>query len=324
MSYFLHPQALCESSDIGEGTRVWAFAHILPGARIGRDCNICDYVFIENKVTVGDRVTIKCGVQLWDGIDVEGDVFIGPNVTFTNDKFPRSKQHLEKYPRTLVREGASIGANATILPGVTIGRRAMVGAGSVVTSSVPPNAVVIGNPARISGYVTDKPQEASKSAVMRPHAGSDGAASRAGQRVRNTGVRGVTLNKLSVVGDMRGHLSVGEFEKDVPFKPSRYFLVYDVPTEKTRGEHAHWECHQFLVCARGSVTVVADDGVRRTEVELRDPAEGIYLPPMIWGIQYKYSSDALLLVFASHSYNAEDYIRDYDVFLREVVARERS
>src|SRR3954463_7652585 len=118
---FVHPHALCESTTIGENTRIWAFAHVLPGARIGKECNICDHVFIENDVVVGDRVTIKCGVQLWDGLRVADDVFIGPNVSFTNDRFPRSKKYPESFPRTLVRTGASIGANATILPGVSIG-----------------------------------------------------------------------------------------------------------------------------------------------------------------------------------------------------------
>src|SRR6478609_8191206 len=133
----VHPLALCESVTIGENTRVWAFAHVLPGATIGKDCNICDHVFIENDVSVGDRVTIKCGVQLWDGIRLEDDVFVGPNVTFTNDRMPRSRQYLEKYPETFVKKGASIGANSTVLPGITIGQYAMVGAGSVVTRNVP-------------------------------------------------------------------------------------------------------------------------------------------------------------------------------------------
>lgn len=150
MSFLKHPQALIESGvKVGNNTRVWAFVHILPGATIGEDCNICDYVFIENDVIIGDRVTIKSGVQLWDGIRLDDDVFIGPNVTFTNDKFPRSKQYPEQYPITTVKKGASIGANATILPNLTIGENAMVGAGSVVTKDVPSNAVVVGNPARI-------------------------------------------------------------------------------------------------------------------------------------------------------------------------------
>jgi acetyltransferase-like isoleucine patch superfamily enzyme len=157
MSFFKHDQALVESVQIGAGTRIWAFSHILPGATIGHDCNICDHVFIENDVVVGDYVTIKCGVQLWDGLRVENKVFIGPNATFTNDKFPRSKQYPGEFPQTIIREGASIGANATILPGLTIGKNAMVGAGAVVTKDVPPDVIVTGNPARITGEV--KPQD---------------------------------------------------------------------------------------------------------------------------------------------------------------------
>lgn len=146
---FIHPDARVESPHIGPGSRIWAFAHILPGAVVGRDANICDQVFIENDVIVGDRVTIKCGVQLWDGLRLEDDVFVGPNATFANDLFPRSKQYPDHYLRTLVQAGASIGANATILPGITIGAGAMVGAGAVVTKDVPPHVVVVGNPARI-------------------------------------------------------------------------------------------------------------------------------------------------------------------------------
>src|SRR5215212_7722157 len=145
---FIHPNALVESPAIGPRTRVWAFAHILPQARIGSDCNICDGVFVENDVVVGDRVTLKCGVQLWDGVTLEDDVFVGPNATFTNNPFPRSRAWLAEHPRTVVRRGASIGANATLLPGITIGEHAMVGAGAVVTKDVPPHAVVVGNPAR--------------------------------------------------------------------------------------------------------------------------------------------------------------------------------
>ncbi len=134
---FIHPQAICESSSIGAGTRVWAFAHILPTAVIGSNCNICDHTYIESDVIIGDNVTIKCGVQIWDGIRIEDNVFVGPNVTFTNDKYPRSKVYPEQFLTTIVRKGASIGANATILPGISIGANAMIGAGSVVTKSVP-------------------------------------------------------------------------------------------------------------------------------------------------------------------------------------------
>jgi acetyltransferase-like isoleucine patch superfamily enzyme len=147
MTYYRHPHALVESDRIGDNTRIWAFVHVLPGAVIGRECNICDHVFIENDVIVGDRVTIKCGVQLWDGLRVADDVFIGPNATFTNDLFPRSKLEFTLL-ETRIERGATIGANATILPGITIGEKAMVGAGAVVTKDVPPHTLVAGNPAR--------------------------------------------------------------------------------------------------------------------------------------------------------------------------------
>lgn len=184
-SVFVHPRALCETDNVGHGTRIWAFAYVLPGARIGSDCN---NVFIENDVLVGSRVTVKCGVQLWDGVTLEDDVFVGPNATFTNDVFPRSK---------------------------------------------------------------------------------------------------------------------------------------DVPSAEVRGEHAHRSCHQFFVCPRGEVSIVADDGTNREEFVLDAPTKGIYLPPMVWGIQYRYSGDAILLAFASHHYDVADYIRDYEQFLMEVGCRSR-
>lgn len=308
-NFFCHPAALCETDTVGDGTRIWAFAHVLPGARIGSDCNICDHVFIEGAVIVGDRVTVKCGVQLWDGLVVEDDVFIGPNATFSNDRFPRSRQHLERYPTTLVRKGASIGANATILPGVTIGSNAMVGAGAVVTRPVPPNAIVVGNPARIIGYA-----DAARGDAM-PH--KAGAAS---VPAEDLGINGSTLYRLPRVRDMRGSLSALEFGQHVPFEVRRAFMVFDVPNREVRGEHAHWKCAQFLICVRGSCSVVVDDGSNRREVLLDQPDLGLLLPPLTWGIQYKYSPDALLLVFASEHYDASDYIRDYDEF-RAAVAK---
>lgn len=313
MSVFVHPNAICESTNIGAETRIWAFAHVLPGARIGSDCNICDHVFIENQVVIGDRVTIKCGVQVWDGVSLEDGVFIGPNVTFTNDGFPRSKQYPESYAQTRVCAGASIGANATILPGVTIGRNAMIGAGSVVLDSVPANAIVVGNPAKITGYVEHDQRSRIRPTAIELKADDS-------SQVIATAVRGVTLHRLPQVHDMRGDLSAGEFERSVPFRPRRYFMVFDVPSEKVRGEHAHRNCEQFLICARGSVSVIADDGKNRAEFLLDSPSLGLHLPSMTWGIQYKYSRDALLLVFASEHYDPADYIRDYDEFLSLVSA----
>lgn len=303
---FVHPQALCESTTIGEGTRVWAFAHVLPRARIGRDANICDHVFIENDVVVGDRVTIKSGVQLWDGLRVADDVFIGPNATFSNDKYPRSRQYQAQVMQTWIERGASIGGGAAILPGIRVGARAMVGAGSVVTQDVPAKAIVFGNPARIVGYVDASRNVTTASGVRE---------ARAPGSVTPTSAAGVTLHQMQVAVDLRGTLSAGEFPVHLPFVPRRYFLVFEVPGKDVRGEHAHRACHQFLVCARGSVSVVVDDGSHTEEILLDRPDLGLYLPPLVWAVQYKYSADALLLVLASDPYDPADYIRDYDEFL---------
>jgi acetyltransferase-like isoleucine patch superfamily enzyme/dTDP-4-dehydrorhamnose 3,5-epimerase-like enzyme len=301
---FIHSSALVEpSAVVGAGTRVWAFAHILPGAVIGRDCNICDHVFIEGTVQVGDRVTIKPGVQLWIGVTLEDDVFVGPNATFTNDRFPRSKDYPAERPRTLVRRRASIGANATILAGTVIGSNAMVGAGAVVTRDVPPNAIVAGNPARIVSYVDSQAR-----APLRTTPVSSAAAGR-------LAVAGVRLLDLPVVTDIRGTLSFGQYDTHLPFLPRRYFVVYDVPGKEVRGEHAHRALHQVLVCLRGSLAVMLDDGTSRDEVLLDGPQLGLYVPPMVWTSQFRYSSDAMLLVLASDVYDAADYIRSYDDFL---------
>lgn len=157
LAYFKHPLALVESRNIGERTRVWAFAHIMDGACIGTDCNICDHVFIESHVEIGDGVTVKNGVSLWDGVTIADSVFIGPNAVFTNDKNPRAavKKGRELFARTIAKQGASIGANATIVCGVTIGRYAFVGAGAVVTKDVPDYSLVVGSPARHVGYVCE-------------------------------------------------------------------------------------------------------------------------------------------------------------------------
>jgi UDP-2-acetamido-3-amino-2,3-dideoxy-glucuronate N-acetyltransferase len=150
--FFAHPQALVESHEIGQGTRIWAFAHVMKGVRLGANCNVGEQCFLESGVVVGDDVVIKNGVALWEGVIVENRAFLGPSCVFTNDLFPRSKIVNPRRP-TRVREGASIGANATILCGIEIGRYSLVGAGSVVTTNVPDFALVVGNPARLRGYV---------------------------------------------------------------------------------------------------------------------------------------------------------------------------
>jgi len=150
---FVHPMGICESLNVGKGARIWAFSHVLPGAIIGRDSNICDHVFVENDVVIGARVTIKSHVALWDGIMVEDDVFIGPGAQFPNDKNPRSKRYLKSYSKTVIGKGASIGSLAVVMPGVNIGQYSMIGAGAVVTKDVPPFSLMTGVPARHDGFV---------------------------------------------------------------------------------------------------------------------------------------------------------------------------
>lgn len=299
----IHATAIVEpGASIGDATRVWAYVHILPGASIGRECNICDHVLIEGGVRVGDRVTVKSGVQLWSGVTLEDDVFVGPNATFTNDRFPRSKDHLEEHPKTTIRRGATIGANATVLAGCTVGTAAMVGAGAVVTRDVPPNAIVVGNPARITGYVSST----EKGPIPVPPAAAP---------PQDVDVEGVKLLPLEVIDDLRGKLSFGEVGAPIPFVVRRYLVQFDVPTKQVRGEHAHRRLQQVLVCLRGSLEVLVDDGRRRAVVPLAGPQLGLLVPAMVWTSHYNYSPDAVLLVLASEEYDADDYVRDYDAFL---------
>jgi len=310
----IHSFADVQATAIGAGTRIWQYCVVLAGARIGQDCNICSHCFVENDVVIGDRVTVKNGVQLWDGVRLENDVFIGPNVTFTNDAYPRSRVYPDRFMETIVGAGASVGAGATLLPGLSIGKGAMIGAGAVVTGSIPPNSIAVGNPARVIGYAGTGDQRL----FSKEGEGLEG------KRLEKTSVddinaaAGVNCFDLPKFRDARGSLSVGEFADAVPFSVARYFLVYDVPSTEIRGEHAHRICHQFLIAVHGSLSVVVDDGQRRDEFLLDRPTKGLHLAPLTWGIQYKYSKDAVLLVFASHAYDPEDYIRDYDEFLEVI------
>lgn len=304
-SFYAHPTAIVESPHVGPRTRIWAFAHVLPGAVIGADCNVCDHVFVENDVRLGDRVTVKCGVQIWDGVQLEDDVFVGPNATFTNDPRPRSRQWQGSPARTIVRAGATIGANATILPGITIGTGAIVGPGAVVTQNVPAHASVVGNPAHIAGYAESRASRAPTVVVDAAHQWPER-------------VRGVRMHEVKVVTDIRGSLSAAELGAGLPFQPARLFTVFDVPSRQVRGEHAHKTLHQWLVCLRGSITLMVDDGEHREAIVLDTPARAVHVPPMIWAAQYQFSPDAILLVAASAEYDADEYIRDYDEFLHAV------
>ncbi len=302
--HFVHPQALCESTQIGKGTRIWAFAHVLPGAVIGRECNICDHVFIENDVRVGDRVTVKCGVQLWDGIELEDDVFVGPNATFTNDKYPRSKQYPKAFPRTIVRRGASIGANATILPGVTIGEKAMIAAGAIVTRDVPAFAQVRGLPAREHKTVNDARQPEPKQTASSP--------------LPAAGVDGCRLIDLPRIGDPRGNLTFIEGGVHVPFEIARVYYLYDVPGGESRGGHAHRNLEQLIVAMSGSFDVVVDDGTRRKTFTLNRSYVGLYMPTLIWRELINFSSGAVCTVMASQRYDESDYFREYADFVAQV------
>jgi acetyltransferase-like isoleucine patch superfamily enzyme len=318
--HFAHPDSRVETSEIGAGTRIWAFAHVLAGARVGSDCNLCDHTFIETGAVVGDRVTLKCGVQLWEGVTLEDDVFVGPNATFTNDPFPRSRKRPAQYARTLVRRGASIGANATILPGLTIGTRAMVGAGAVVTRDVPPLAIVVGNPAVVTGYVDRLAPGGEARLQPRPPLSRE---IRPGQRVTATPlVGGAALYQLPRISDARGQLSFGEIHQSLPFSAARYFLVFGVPSREVRGEHAHRELHQFLIAVHGSCAVRLFDGERSDEITLDRPELGLHVPPLLWTTEYKYSPDAVLLVLASDIYRESDYVRNADEYLALVAGRD--
>jgi acetyltransferase-like isoleucine patch superfamily enzyme len=304
--YWIHAQALCETASVGTGTRVGAFSHILSGAVIGRDCNISECVFVESDVVLGDRVTLKNGVQLWNGLRLGDDVLIGPNATFAEDPTALTEASGGAPRLTIVENGAVLGAGCTITCGARIGRGAIVSAGSVVTRDVPPNTVVTGNPARITGYADTF------------HLGLDPPAAELDGPIQGSAVRGVRVHRLRLVHDMRGDLSVGEFDQDIPFEVARYFVVFNVPSSDLRGGHAHRVCRQFLVCVNGSCAVFVDDGTNRAEIALHEPNVGLFLPPMVWGTQHKFSADAVLLVFASHLYDPDDYIRDFDEFLSEV------
>jgi acetyltransferase-like isoleucine patch superfamily enzyme len=309
----IHPTADVATSKIGSGTRVWQYSVICDGVEIGADCNVCSHCFIETGVVIGDRVTIKNGVSLWTGLTIEDDVFVGPGVTFSNDRRPRSKLRPITFESTIIRAGASIGANAVILPGLTVGRGAMIGAGAVVTADVPAYAIVKGNPGRVTGFCG--------TAKTRNVPSRDSVNSRPNNR--SSSVRGVTWVPIDQHSQARGDLYVANYPAHLPFQVRRFFIVSNVPTTAVRGNHAHRKCHQFLVCTAGACLVTVDDGENRETFELSSPSVGLHIAPLVWGLQHDYSNGAALLVLASEGYDRDEYVHSYEEFRALVSERKR-
>lgn len=250
---------------------------------------------IDPAVRVGSGVVIGRGAILQGECVVGNDVSIGPGCVLDAGQ-----------GTLLVEAGCRLSASVTVAMPVTIARGARIRAGTIVTRDVPPHAIVSGNPAQIIGYTTST--GADTNALT-----GEGPPPTTGRQP--TSVAGVTFHRLPKILDLRGNLTVGEFGRSIPFLPKRYFMVFGVPNSEIRGEHAHRICHQFLICAHGSCSVMADNGNTREEFILDDPSLGLHLPPLTWGVQYKYSPDAVLLVLASEFYDANEYIRDYHEFI---------
>ena len=263
-------------------------ALIDPAARLGTGVRVGALAIVGAEVRLGDGAVVDPGARLLGPVSVGEGAHIGAGATLA----------AEPGRAIAIGAGARVGAGSTIDAGVTVGSGARVEPGAVVLRAIPSNAIARGNPASVVGFVEAPGAFAGTSKGLPA-------------KIEPAGVGEVTIHHFPVVIDARGKLSVGEFERDLPFRPMRYFIVYDVPSLETRGEHAHRECHEFLVCVRGRCAVVVDDGTTRREIALERPDMGVNLPAMTWRLQYKFSADAILLVFASHYYDAGDYIRDY-------------
>lgn len=270
-------------------------------------CRIEEHTLIEPGVSIGANVTIRFGVALRTGTVIEDGVTIEANVSFSD---PPPTQR-DAGPTVLKRD-SKIGAQSVIQRGITIGERATVNPCSFVTADVPPLAIVQGNPARIVGYAGTLLPENSR---FVEHNKTEIGAFR-------TAINGVTLHRLPFAQDLRGQLSYAEVGQHVPFDVKRFFLVYGVAGKEVRGEHAHRELEQFLVCVHGECSIVADDGSQREEFLLNDPTLGLYLPPLVWAVQYKHAPETVLLVLASERYDPDDYIRDYAEFRAVIRAKD--
>lgn len=290
----------------GTDVRVRPTAVIGEGMRFGNDCDVGSYAVVGPGATLGHRVGVGSGSSIAPGMTIDDNVRIGAGACFDGG----DGHGASRATHGRVARGSAIGAGAVVGHGVDVGPLSRVQPGAVVVRSVPANAIVEGNPARIVGYVNGMRRS--------PDFVTTTAAAPSNSYAKiTTGVRGVTVHRFPKFADLRGSLTVGLFDSQIPFAPRRFFFVYGVPSAEARGEHAHRECHQFLICTHGSFAVVVDDGFRSEEIALDDCGVGLYMPPLTWGVQYKYSADAVLLVLASHEYDAADYIRDYESFLVE-------
>jgi UDP-2-acetamido-3-amino-2,3-dideoxy-glucuronate N-acetyltransferase len=279
------------------------------------DAVIGAHAVVEAGAAIGARCRIGAGAFVGAGVMLGDEVEVGANATLASAHGSAASGSAAATAHTRVADGVRIGAGATVVAGVAVHTGAWIKPGAVVTRAVPPGAIVEGNPAVMTGHVGAVEGPTADRRVARARAASHEPAE---DWIQPTAVEGVAIYNFPVIKDMRGDLTVGEFDRQIPFKPLRYFMVFDVPSREIRGEHAHHTCHEFLVCVRGQCAVAADDGTHRVEVLLDTPARGVYLPPMTWRVHYKYSPDAILLVFASHHYDPSDYVRDYGEFMRLV------
>lgn len=285
------------------GNVIHPTAFVGPGVRLGKNVAIGPHSHIEGEISVGDNTRFVGGVILIGDLTIGSGCVVEPGVSITAEAEDGA---IHESGRVEIDDNVRLGAGSALAVGVRIGLGARITAGSFVSRDVPPNAIVSGNPAAIRGYAASEHSGHPTAAIQQP-AETPG--------VRTCAVADVTIHISARFSDLRGELCAGEFPRDFPFVPKRYFLVFNVPSSETRGEHAHRACKQFLICAHGSISVVVDDGTNREEILLNKPTLGLYIPPGVWGIQYKFSSDAVLLVFASDYYDPDDYIRSYSEFL---------
>jgi UDP-2-acetamido-3-amino-2,3-dideoxy-glucuronate N-acetyltransferase len=258
---------------------------------IGEETDIAQFSVVAAGARIGARCRVGTHVSIADDVEIGNGVNIGDGVRI--------------FAGARIMDGAVIAANAVVQAGVALGENAVVQAGAVVAQSVSANAIVGCAAAAVVGYAGTLGETKGETLGARPRKKTESDLSP---------VAGVRIFNFPVIIDPRGNLTVGEFEKQIPFLPRRYFIVSDVPNSEVRGEHAHRKCHQFLICIKGRSSVIADDGATRQEILLDHPSKGVYLPPMVWATEYKYSPDAALLVFASDNYDPGDYIRSYAEF----------